>query len=42
MSELDVVIEAATEEEEKDVSFLIFSRTLSTFSETSVTFSDDD
>ena len=37
--ELDVVIEAAKEEDEKEVSFLIFSRTLSTFSETSVTFS---
>ena len=39
MSELDVVIEAATEEEEVDVSCLIFSRTLSTFPETSATFS---
>ena len=41
-SELDVVIEAATDEEEEDVSCLIFSRTLSTFPDTSATFSDVD
>ena len=41
-SELDVVKEAATEEEEEDVSRLIFSRTLSTLSDTSATFSDVD
>ena len=39
VSELDVVMEAVTEEEEEDVSCLIFSRTLSTFPDTSATFS---
>ena len=39
MSELDVVMEAATEEEEEDVSCLIFSSTLSTFPDTSATLS---
>ena len=39
VSELDVVMEAAAEEEEEDVRSLIISRTLSTFPDTSATLS---